>query len=307
MRVRFLDDLGLKLVSLVLAIGLWFIIAAEKTSERGVIVPIEVQNIPTGLEITTDTANHVSVRLRAAPGIIKRVGQENVAVVLDLKDFTEGEHILHLTDHTVRRPFGVTVVKVSPSTLTLTLEKSLERDIPVRPRLTGTPAAGMEVAEVRCEPESVRVAGPRSRMERIASVYTEAIPLNGAGTGLTQTTNIGIEDPLLRILDGPRARVIISLREIQEERIITNQPLELRGGQGVPQPARVTVTVKGPRSLVRNLARDGLRPYVSLTAATAPSTRLKVAVDLAPGLDGISVIAVEPSEILVRARNPSPR
>ena len=40
------DNLTLKAVSLGIAVVLWFVIAGEKTSERGLSVPVELQNVP---------------------------------------------------------------------------------------------------------------------------------------------------------------------------------------------------------------------------------------------------------------------
>ena len=43
------DNLALKGVSLLLAALTWFVIAGEKTSERGLSVPVELQNFPKDL------------------------------------------------------------------------------------------------------------------------------------------------------------------------------------------------------------------------------------------------------------------
>ena len=37
-------------------------------------------------------------------------------------------------------PFGVKVVKISPAILTMNLEQTLQKMVPVRPRLLGRPA-----------------------------------------------------------------------------------------------------------------------------------------------------------------------
>ena len=44
--MTFLLGDNLRLTSLALAVGLWFVIAGEKTSERGLSVPVELQNFP---------------------------------------------------------------------------------------------------------------------------------------------------------------------------------------------------------------------------------------------------------------------
>jgi len=39
-------DTALRLASLALAVGLWFVIAGKQTAERGVEVPVELRNVP---------------------------------------------------------------------------------------------------------------------------------------------------------------------------------------------------------------------------------------------------------------------
>jgi YbbR domain-containing protein len=160
----FVENVPLKAVSLGLAGLLWFVIAGEKTSEIGISAALELQNFPKDLEVTGEPVDNVEVRLRASPGIIQRIGPGDVSAQIDLAGLAEGEHIIHLTDKSVRMPFGVKVVKITPSILTLNLERTLQKVVPVRPRLVGRPADGFEVGEVKAEPPQVRIAGPRSRV-----------------------------------------------------------------------------------------------------------------------------------------------
>ena len=93
---------ALRLASLVLAAGLWFVIAGEKTSEMGLQVPVELQNFPHDLELTGDPVNSVEVRLRASPGVIHRLNPGDISAIVDLHGMAEGEHIMHLTAEAIR-------------------------------------------------------------------------------------------------------------------------------------------------------------------------------------------------------------
>jgi hypothetical protein len=194
-----MENIPLKLVSLGLATLLWFVIAGEKTSEMGVSAPLELQNFPKDLEVTGEPVDNVEVRLRASPGIIQRIGPGDVSAQLDLAGLQEGEHIVHLTDKSIRMPFGVKVVKITPSLLTLNLERTLQKVVPVRPRLVGRPAPGFEVGDVRADPAEVRIAGPRSRVQEVESAFTEPLSIEGAQAGVSDVVNMGLDDPLLRV------------------------------------------------------------------------------------------------------------
>src|SRR6266540_2493881 len=140
------ENLPLKLASLALATVLWFVIAGEKSSERGLTVPVELQNFPANLELTGDAVNNVEVRLRASPGIIHALGPGEVSAQINLAGSGEGERIIHLNSDSIRVPFGVRVVKVTPAILTLNFERTFQKVVPIRPRLIGRRADGYEVA-----------------------------------------------------------------------------------------------------------------------------------------------------------------
>ena len=292
-----LENIPLKLVSLGLASLLWFVIAGEKTSEMGVPAHLELQNFPKDLEVTGEPVDTVEVRLRASPGIIQRIGPGDVSAQVDLAGLQEGEHIVHLTDKSIRMPFGVKVVKITPSILTLNLEKTLQKVVPVRPRLVGRPAPGFEVGEVTTDPRDVRIAGPRSRVQEVESAYTEPLSVEGADNTVTDVVNMGLEDPMLRILGSPRLRATVRIQEVEGERTLEDVPIEVRAGTGALRPTTVDVVLAGPASLLRSLTRDEVHPWVDLTAPPKRGEDAPVTVELAPGHAGLRVKSVSPAEV----------
>ena len=206
-------DNALRVASLALAAGLWFVIVGRQTAERGVSVPVELRNVPRDLELTGDPVNSVDVRVRASPGVINSLETGKLLATIDLAGALDGERIVQLTPAAVQVPFGFRVVKITPSLLTLNLERTERKTIPVRPRVTGRPAAGFEIAGVTSDPPEVRVAGPRSRVREIESAFTEPVSVEGASASTAEAVGVGLEDPLLRIEGGSRVRVSVSVTE----------------------------------------------------------------------------------------------
>ena len=297
----------LRLASLALAAGLWFVIAGRQTAERGVPVPVELRNVPRDLELTGDAVNAVDVRVRASPGLINSLESGKVLATIDLAGAEEGERIVQLTPGMIQVPFGFRVVKITPSLLTLNLERTQRKTIPVRPRVIGRPATGFEVAEVASVPAEVVVAGPRSRIQEIESAFTEPVSVEGASRTATEIVNVGLEDPLLRLEGGSGVRVTALVREAQETRTFEGLRIVARGRPARLEPSRVTVSVAGPASQVRALAPGDLQPYVALPAEGAVPGRLPVAVEIASGHAGVSVLEARPAEVSVRvSRQGSP-
>jgi YbbR domain-containing protein len=294
-----LANIPLKALSLVLAGLLWFVIAGEKTAERGLSAPVELRNFPKDLELTGELIDAVEVRLRASPGIIHALAPQEISAQIDLAGAGEGERIVHLTSGAIRVPFGVKVVKITPSILTLNFERSVEKLVPIRPRILGRPAAGFEVAEIVSEPAEARIAGPQSRVQEVESAFTEPVSVEGARAPVADSVNIGLEDPLLRVHGLSRVRVTARVREVHERRVFEALGVTVRGGAAQLRPSRVRVALSGPASVLKGVDTDGVRPYVELGPGRG-SRRLPVAVELAGGDAGVTVESVEPAEVLVR-------
>jgi hypothetical protein len=293
-----LDHLPLKLASLGLATLLWFVIAGEKTSERGLTVGVELQNFPKDLELTGELANTVEVRLRASPGVIHRLGPADVSARVDLGGAMEGERIVHLTTEDIRVPFGVRVVKITPAILTLNFERTLQKVVPIRGRIIGAPAPRYEVAEVVAQPAQVLVAGPRSRVQQLENAFTEPVSVEAARDAVQQDVSIGLDDPVLRILGSTRVRVTARVREVQEVREYAGLRVELRGLEGAVRPASVTVVLSGTASALRGTPAAHVRPYVQASALRGRVAA--VAVEIAPGHAGVAVKETRPATVSVR-------
>ena len=106
---------GLKVLSLALAVLLWGVIAGEETVERGLRVPLELQQFPAGLELDGEAPSLVDVRVRGASATLSRMGSGDVVAVLDLRTARPGRRLYQLTPEQVRTPFGPFFSTTTPS------------------------------------------------------------------------------------------------------------------------------------------------------------------------------------------------
>src|SRR5437867_10928365 len=189
----------LKLISLILAVMLWMVVATETSSELGMEVPLEYRNIPAQLEITGDTTNTVQVRLRGSSNVIRDVSAKDVSTTIDLSNMRPGEKILPLSPQNVQAPFGAEVIRVNPSSVRFNLERTLTKTVPVVPTILGQPADGFEIGAVRVNPSKVEIEGPESRINTLTSIATIPIRLDRRQTQIGQTADLDIPDAQIRL------------------------------------------------------------------------------------------------------------
>ena len=170
--MKTLRKLGLKLFSIALAVGLWLTVSGEPIAERGVRIPLAFENLPESMEILGDPPQTVDVRLRGSRGTLRRLDARDMVAIVDLESEHAGARMFDMTTGRVRAPIGIEVTQVSPSIISLTLEASGSRVVPIIPELRGAPAAGFVVGTVEVEPATVEVEGPESRLADVAEAMT---------------------------------------------------------------------------------------------------------------------------------------
>ena len=204
-------NLGLKFLSTCIAAMLWLVVAGERVVERVLRAPVEFQNLPNGLELVGNLPDTVEVRLRGSSGALTRMAAGDLAAVLDLRTARPGRRLFHLTPAQVTVPYGINVVQVGPSTLTMEFETSGVRIVPVEPAIEGRPAPGFEITKVTSEPATVEVAGPESALRRLDAAMTEPVTVNDETRSIREIVTIGVPDASLRLVTPQTAVVTVTI------------------------------------------------------------------------------------------------
>jgi YbbR domain-containing protein len=298
--VGFRHHLGLKIVSLALAALLWVAVAGEQTVERSLRIPLEFTNLPSQLEVVGDSPAVVDVRVRGSSGALNRIAAGELVAVLDLRSARSGQRLFHLDGDDVRTPFGVEVVQVNPSTVSMTFEQSASKVVPVVPSVEGEPADGFVVGTVTAEPSTVEVLGPTSVLSKLTQAITEPVAVTDASAPVTETVNIGVADAAVRLRQPQTARVAVTIGPAPVEWSVSDIAVKPRNGQGRVQviPTRITAWVRGPREAMTS---DGTMFDASVEVEGLQAGEHQVPVTVvAPARVG--VVRLEPAEVKVRIR-----
>jgi YbbR domain-containing protein len=206
-----LRNFWLKLLAVLIAGGLWFTVAGEHVVERSLRVPLEFRNVPNGMEIVGDPPVTVDVRLRGSSGILSRLEPGGVVVMLDLRSARRGMRLFHFQADEVDRPYGIDVVQIQPPTISLDLQPTASRTVPVVPALEGEPARGYRVRAVRADPATVEILGPEDHVKGTDEATTEPVPIDGATSYVHDVVTIGVVRSTVRLRQPQSARVTVEI------------------------------------------------------------------------------------------------
>lgn len=112
----------LKLAAVVLSVALWLFVMTSEKAELVLAAPIEFDEIPAGLVVAGERPVSVDVQLHGLRAVLARLGRDEVRARVSLAGVRPGEVEVRLVPDQIAAPSGVTVLRVSPSRLRLTLK-----------------------------------------------------------------------------------------------------------------------------------------------------------------------------------------
>ncbi|HEX2121804.1 MAG TPA: CdaR family protein, partial [Thermoanaerobaculia bacterium] len=107
-----MKDLGLKLIALLLACVLWFIVSGprrEIVRERRVTASVSMVAVPSHLVITTELPSGVAVRVRGRMSDLKALASQTIEASVDLSSIAAGEVEVTLRPQYINVPEGIEV------------------------------------------------------------------------------------------------------------------------------------------------------------------------------------------------------
>jgi YbbR domain-containing protein len=198
----FVRDWKLKLVSLVLALGLWLLLVpSEKMfSEKALTIPLETRNIPAGLEIVEQQVETIDITLRAPNRILDEIGPAGLVARIDLDRASVLQQEYPLNESMIAVPPGAEVIKITPNKVTIKLERTGEATLDVHPTLRGKVSQGFRIALTEIEPMSIRVQGPESRVRVKEAAVTAPIDISRITVSTVFEVDIILPRPELRLV-----------------------------------------------------------------------------------------------------------
>ncbi len=214
----FVHNIGLKLVSLLLAIGLWLAVARDPIAEVEMRVPIEFRNLPDSLEVDSASFTEAQIRVRGPGRVIHGLQVADVRAEIDLAGVRPGERTFDLTGRQVHAPEEVEVVQIIPGQFHLSFDNRATRVVEVRPSVTGNFASGLRVAQRIADPPSVMITGPRRRVETVEAAITDPVDASGVMTRATFVTQAYVPDPLIQVVHPTPIRVTVIMEGSGDEK-----------------------------------------------------------------------------------------
>jgi YbbR domain-containing protein len=207
------DHAVLKLMSLVIAILMWYGVARDPVAEISLRVPIEFSRPPKNLDYSSDVIPQEQIRLRGPARVLRELPVESVHAMLDLQGAVPGEHTYDITPEQIQVPHEVEVVQVTPSRLHMVFDTRETRQVAIKPRIVGSLPVGYRVASVSTAPAMLTISGPSRHVDDVENAVTDPIDITGLAGQASFESTAYIPDPLVHITGSGTIRVIVTTQE----------------------------------------------------------------------------------------------
>lgn len=200
MKKKLLNNLGLKIISIVLAIVFWLVVM--NVSDYSMTVKIE--DIPVQqlngevleeLDQVYDVASGdtVDIIVRGRRSVVSRLGKDDFIATADLSTMSITNTVqIFVTPKSGSLEDEISISYVD-NTMKLNLEDKVVTPLPIKVKTEGEPADGYAVGEIEVKPNIVNVEGPKSAVDKITEVRA-TVNVSGVNTSCEKETIIELYD-----------------------------------------------------------------------------------------------------------------
>jgi diadenylate cyclase len=187
------------LISLFCIIGIWASFSKGMETFAEYEVPIEFINPDQKMEIVSSSASNVKLLISGARPLINSTKPEQINVKLNLSQSVVGDNKLAITQNNIQLPPGISLKKIDPSQLEITLDTLIEKELPIQPNWVGKLPDGLVMNEAKPIPETIKITGGGLVLENISTIFTEEIALNNLTESGTITAVLVLNSPSIKL------------------------------------------------------------------------------------------------------------
>jgi YbbR domain-containing protein len=284
------------IISLILSAVLWYNVGGEKTVDTSVMIPVEVLNLPRDLVISNQFKRQLEVTVHGPRSLILGIDQKQISRRIDLANATPGTSVISNDVESITVPRGITVLRVQPATIILSLDKLISKQFPINPVTVGNPLPGYVLEGLRMEPNVITITGPESVLVKHEVLRTREIDLNNINKSLQVQVPLDLDPAIVDLIGETTITADIAVK-LEKEQYEYTLPLDAEGLE-VPVK-RVKVIADVPKLLLN----QGIKLTDMLTARLAIDevngigiVRIIQAPDLS---HPVEIIQVEPAVVEV--------
>jgi YbbR domain-containing protein len=267
---KIFDNLGIKIVALVLALFLWFNTTINKNYDYELKLPLRIENLPINSIVANILPPDVLVKVSGkGKQILKLLLSRQREVVIDVRNFElkETNHILKPEEVRLPETQELRVDEiVSPKFVMISLDNKVEERMPVVSQIEIIPKDGyVQVGEVMLEPKEITVLGPKRILKNLKTIATQKIEIKDIDKSINQEVELELPKEVNLHLSAQKVTFQAEIQKGIEKKFtgVKLAPLNLSPNRkAFFEPDNGTVMILGTENSLVRIEPESLRLWV---------------------------------------------
>ncbi|MGH7900207.1 MAG: CdaR family protein [Thermodesulfobacteriota bacterium] len=302
----FFKNLGKKILAIVIAIAIWFLVSIESNVEKEITMIVNYVNLPKGLVITNNPPEDLNLVVRGPRSRLSTLSPQNFEFSLDLSNVTQGVSKFDIRTDQIKPPRGLQVTGISPAEIELEVDELVQKTVDVKV-IFSSPETGYDLVDMpEVTPKDAIISGPKILLSKINEITTDTVSTKGVKSNFTIEVPLRTTNPLIKVVGDKTVRVTVNIRESTIEKEFKDVDIKFVNFENLNfEPIGVLkaeLSFEGPYSKIKDLNSDDIKVYVDvgdLKKSDRKLQRLKVSVSY-PFNDSIKLKKQEPKTLEVR-------
>jgi hypothetical protein len=301
-------DWMLKFISLGLAVVLWYFVGGEDRVDKNVMVPIEIINLPRDLVISNQFKKEIEVTVSGPRSLILEMASKAITRQVDLSAATPGTMVIENDNDHIPVLRGITVQRVTPSSIILSLDKLVQKQYPVTAKTVGKVADGYFLKKLKTNPDMITITGPLTTLSQFDELFTKAINLSGVKQSAQLQVPLELDPTVVELIGetSVTADLTVALETVTKTIEEMSVDLLVEGKKQKVKPATVKVAANIPKMLLGKYR--SMADLFSVTALKVDDSDL-YEVKVIPNKNieyPIEILSIIPTHVLLEDDNPNP-
>ena len=230
-----LSNLTLQLVSLLMALLLWFYFSWREGNVQQQFrifpsLPLIHKNKPANMKLTSDNYR-IQVQIYGSQKELDQLTINDIGVSLDLEEFGSGTYNFPLDKNNVTLPNrlkSLTIGEVLPNSVSLTLREMTTKTLTMFMATKGEPAKNFEITDLILKPDKVTIEGPTELIKNLTVLVADSVDVSGATGNVSGRVQFDFKNQV------PKDTVIQGLSALYYEVIIVEKTTSKRPARTYP-------------------------------------------------------------------------
>jgi YbbR domain-containing protein len=293
----FFNNLAWKILSLLVAFGIWFVVMSSNSIEITKEVSLDL-DIPSGLIVANEVPDRVTFRLSGSKFFLRTLANSLDSIHIDLTKAKSGPTYYKIEKESLHLPIGVKILSISPSTINPVLEPVDRRSVPVEVVKKNSVPNGYRLVRLQAMPKNVRIKGPRNVVERISVIRSQPVDLSDIPASLKWELPLTTGYSGVAFDEEVQPKISVEVEPTGSNFRVAGVPLQVKSSKEFTvNPDKVALYVNCPPNLIKTLTPEKVRAYVDVPETKAGTYVREVKADLPRG---VKLVRVVPERVQVQ-------